>query len=367
MKLPKADQLPSGAWRCRVYADGKTHSITRATEKEAIAEAMALKAGLKEENKVENITLTKAIDRYITDRSSILSPSTVRGYRTLQANRFQSIMEMPVAKISTQAVQRAVNVDAKTVSPKTLKNALGLISGVLGYYGIEIGKLTLPEQQRHEKQIYTQEQLRILLDAIRGTDIEIVVLLAAWLGLRRSEILGLRWDAIDYENGTIHITEAVVPDENHKMVVKGTKTAASKRVLNCPEYVLDVFKRTKKEGDRLVTVHPDTVRRRIEAICDKAGIPYIGLHALRHQNASTMLLLNVPDKYVMERGGWSNTATPKAVYQHTMDEGRTAANKAIDDYFNSLVSKRQNYTLSPGGIPHRKPPKKFKILPTREG
>ena len=361
MKLPKAEQLPSGAWRCRVYAGGMTHSITRATEKEAIAEAMALKAGLKEENKVENITLTKAIDRYITDRSSILSPATIRGYRTLQANRLQSIMEMPVVRISTQAVQRAVNVDAKTVSPKTLKNALGLISGVLGYYGVEIGKLTLPEQQKKEKVIYTKDQLRILLDAIRGTDTEIPVLLAAWLGMRRSEILGLRWSAIDFENGSLRITEAIVPNEHNKMVSKGTKTAASNRVVSCPQYILDVLSRTSRTKEHVVTLHPETILRQMRAICENASIPFIGLHALRHQNASTMLLLNVPDKYVMERGGWSNTTTPKAVYQHTMEEGRAAADQAIDRYFNALVPGRKKYTLSPGGIPRRKPPKKFRI------
>lgn len=321
---------------------------------------MALRAGIKKANKPENITLRNAIDRYIEDRSAILSPSTVRGYRTLQANRFQDIMDIPVAKITTQAVQRAVNADARTVSPKTIKNALGLVTGVLGYYEVEIGKLTLPEQQKQEKQIYTQEELRILLDAIRGESIEIVVLLAAWLGLRRSEILGLRWDAIDYKKGSIRISEAVVPGADHKWVAKGTKTAASTRVLSCPRYILDVLRRTERKGDRIVTVHPETIRRHMEAVCEKVGIPYIGLHALRHQNASTMLLLNVPDKYVMERGGWSNTATPKSVYQHTMQEGRTAADAAIDRYFNALVS-RKRYPLSPGGIPRKKPPKRFKI------
>lgn len=361
MKIPKAEQLPSGAWRCRISVDGVSKSITKPTEKEAIAEAMAIKAGMKFENKVENITLARAIDRYIEDRKSILSPSSVRSYRTIQANRLQTIMDMPVAKISTQAVQRAVNMDAKRLSPKSIKDSLGLISGVLGYYDIKIGKLTLPEQRKQEKQIYTHEELRILFDAIRRTDIEIIVLLAVWLGLRRSEILGLRWDAVDYKNGTLHISEAVVPNEDHKLVVKGTKTAASDRVLNCPQYILDVLKRTKKDGERIVTIHPETIRRKLEAVCTKAEIPYIGLHALRHQNASTMLLLNVPDKYVMERGGWSNTTTPKNIYQHTMAEGRTAADESIDNYFNSLVKKSKKYTLSPGGIPRRKVPKKFRI------
>lgn len=362
MKTPKAEKLPSGSWRCRVYADGVRKTIIKPTEKEAIAEAMAVKAGLKEENKIENITLTKAIDRYIEDRSSILSPATVRGYRTLQANRLQSIMDMPVAKISTQAVQRAVNIDAKTVSPKTLKNALGLISGVLGYYGAEIGKLTLPEQQKKEKVIYTKEQLRILLDAVRGTDAEIPVLLAAWLGMRRSEILGLRWSAIDFEQGVLRIQEAIVPNEQNKMVSKGTKTAASNRAVSCPQYILDVLSRTSRTKDHVVTLHPETILRQMRAICEDVGIPFIGLHALRHQNASTMLLLNVPDKYVMERGGWSNTTTPKSVYQHTMEEGRTAADEAINQYFNALVSTQKKYKLSPGGIPRRRQPKKYKIV-----
>ena len=362
MKPPKAKKLPSGAWNCRVFVDGTSYSITRDTEKAAVAEAMALRAGIKRENKVENITLRRAIDRYIEDRSDILSPATIRGYRTLQANRFQSIMDTQIIKINTQVVQRAANVDAKMVGPKTIRNAIGLISGVLGYYNIELGKLTLPEPQKQDRQIYTQAELRQLLDGIRNTEVEIVVLLAAWLGLRRSEILGLRWDAIDFENGTLRVSEAVVPDAENKWVSKGTKTAASNRVLNCPRYILDVLERTEKTGERIVNVHPETIRRRMEKVCEKSGVPYIGLHTLRHQNASTMLLLNVPDKYVMERGGWSNITTPKSIYQHTMEEGRDAANKAIDQYFNSLVcTKKCMPKLSPGGIPRRKNPTRFYI------
>lgn len=361
MKTPKAKKLPSGQWYCRVRVDGQDVSITRATEKEAIAEAMAVKAGIKRENKAENITLRKAIDRFVQDRHEILSPSTVRGYRGIQRNRFQRLMDMPIAKITTQEVQKAVNQDAKVVGAKTIENALGLLSGVLGYYDISFGKLTLPKKQKSGTQIYTTEEMRILLDAIRGTDVEIVVLLAAWLGLRRSEIWGLRWSSIDYERGCISITEALVPGEDNKFVVKGTKTAASNRVISCPRYILDVFKRTEPKGERVITVHPETIRRHMEDLCNEAGIPYISLHPLRHQNASTMLLLNVPDKYVMERGGWSNITTPKTIYQHTMEEGRVAADQAIDQYFQRLVDDRGKYKLTPGGVPRRPQPKRFRI------
>lgn len=156
------------------------------------------------------------------------------------------------------------------------------------------------------------------------------------------------------------VKEAVVPDENNKLVSKGTKSAASERVLSCPQYIVDAFKRIDRRGDHIINQHPETIRRKLQTICNNAGIPFIGLHALRHQNGSTMLLLNVPDRYVMERGGWSNIQTPKTIYQHTMTEGRDQATQAIDRYFNALVS-RQNYKLTPGGIPRRKTPKKFRI------
>lgn len=358
MKTPVAKQLSSGNWFCRVRVDGKDIGITRPTEKECIAEAMAVKAGIKQANKIENITLTKAIDKYIEDRAGILSPSTVRGYRCDQRNHLQDLMHMPIAKIDTQAVQKAVNKDATKVSAKTIKNALGLVTGVLGYYNIQIGKLTMPERQKVEKQIYTRDELCKLLDAIRGTDVEVPVLLAAWLGLRRSEILGLRWDAVDYEKGTVAVTEAMVMDENHKLVSKGTKTASSRRTISCPVYILDVLRRTEHKGEHIVMMHPTTISRKFNELCNQVGIPAVGLHALRHQNASTMLLLNVPDKYVMERGGWSNTQTPKTIYQHTMDEGRTAADDAINGYFNEIVGAKKpgpkKYKLAKGGLPRAK-------------
>jgi len=74
---------------------------------------------------------------------------------------------------------------------------------------------------------------------------------------------------------------------------------------------------------------------------DEAGVPFIGLHALRHQNASIMLSLNIPDKYAMERGGWSSNKTMKDIFQHTMDDGKQQAAAAIDQYFDKLTEKKR--------------------------
>ena len=63
-------------------------------------------------------------------------------------------------------------------------------------------------------------------------------------------------------------------------------------------------------------------------------------HDLRHLNASIMLMLGIPDKYAMERGGWSTNSTLKAVYQHTFSEERKIVDEKIDSYFNSIIERK---------------------------
>ena len=60
-------------------------------------------------------------------------------------------------------------------------------------------------------------------------------------------------------------------------------------------------------------------------------------HDLRHLNASVMLALGVPDKYAMERGGWSTNSTLKAVYQHTFSDERKKVNDLVNNYFSEVV------------------------------
>lgn len=343
MKTPTAKRLPSGNWFCRVRVDGQDICITMPTEKAAVAEAMAVKAGIKHAYKTENITLTKAIDRYKQDRDGILSPSTLRGYKIIQENRFPDLMERPVSRLTFPVIQKAVNEEAKRYSPKTVKNSYGLLRTILSEYrpDLDLSKIKLPQKQEADKRIYTPDELQKLLEHIRGSDVELPVLLAVWLGLRRSEILGLRWEDVDYKNGLLHVREALVQDENNEYQVKGTKTVKSRRTLPCPQYILDLIKAQEHTGDRIINTSPQTIRNRMVRAAEAAGVPFIGLHALRHQNASIMLSLNIPDKYAMERGGWSSNKTMKDIYQHTMDDGKQRAAAVIDDYFGAMTQPKR--------------------------
>ena len=91
--LPKVTQLPSGSWHCRIRINGKDIYITKDTEKEAVAEAMAVKAGIKEaesKSAAKKLTLAEALDNYIEQRRGFKSPSTIYAYESYRKQRFQS-------------------------------------------------------------------------------------------------------------------------------------------------------------------------------------------------------------------------------------------------------------------------------------
>lgn len=341
MIIPKARQLPSGQWFVQLRIGGQSVPVTQDTEDKAVSMAMSIKSGLlRPAEKADEMILTKAIDSYIESRSNVLSPCTIRCYRSLQRNHLQGIMHTKISSLTSRSIQASVNEDSKTSSAKTVYNAFGLISAVISdRRTLDLSHIKLPQRQHNEKIVLSSAQLSTLLSSAVGTDIEIQVLLAACLGLRRSEILAMQWNAIDLSKNTVTVKAAMVPDENGKFVLKGTKTEKSYRTLSAPNYLTGRLKTLRHHPDGfLFHVTATTMERHLKELCAANNLPPIGYHALRHTNASIMLSLNVPDKYAMERGGWSSNDTMKNIYQHTMTDERASVNATVDHYFQTLLT-----------------------------
>lgn len=344
--MPKAKKLPSGSWRCQVYLgkdeNGKRVmcSVTAATKKEA--EFLASEAALKRKSgqQPKNLTLREAISEYIALKENILSPETVRGYLVIQRNRFKRLMPMTLSAITAQNLQRAINDDAKYVSEKTLRNSVGLVKSVIHTFapGTELD-VSLPQRKKYEPHILTIEQTATLLHAIQGDRAEMSILLAIWLGLRASEVRGIRWDAYDPKKSTLTIKETLVKDKNNQLVSSTTKTTDSTRVLLVPRYIAEKLEKLKAEsnGDYIISLPYHAEYKRLQMILKKAGLPPTRFHDLRHLNASLMLLLGIPQKYAMERGGWSSSQTMEKIYQHTFVTEREAADRKVNDFLENLL------------------------------
>lgn len=318
MKIPKARQLPSGAWFCRVRVDGKDIPITRSTEKEAVAEAMAVKAGIIQTKKTPygSIALYGAINEYITQRENILSPSTIAGYRVIQRNRFTQLHHVKVSDITQDRWQRAVNTEAKKVSPKTLKNSAMFIQTVIAEAGGEKLSARLPQVVPNDLAWLTPEEIPTFLSAIRGNKYEIPALLAL-SSLRQSEIVAMQWKDIDLEKGTLTVHGAAVLDENGKLVQKNTnKNQSSRRTVPfvIPQLAQAV---SEKERDPNAFIYPhysNVLRLNINRICKQADLPEIGIHGLRRSFASLCYHLGISEAVTMLAGGWSDFRTMRKIY-----------------------------------------------------
>lgn len=343
-KLPTPQKLPSGAYRCQVMVDGKRVSVVDDNPDVAQAKAIALKNGIQkeEEEKKErkkSLKLCDAIDDFISIRENVLSPATIRGYDTIKRNRFKHLMEMNIYEITKEDVQKAVSEDAKKASGKTLKNAYGLVKTVLKQYKIDVSEVNLPQVVKSEKTYPQPDEIGKLIDVVKGDSCETEVLIAVWLGMRRSEIMGLHWDCIDFENNTIKVMRAVVPDKNNKWVEKDIpKNESSQRTVSCPDYIMKKLKEIRKPNSegRIFKIHPDTLLKHIHKACKKAGIVDTSTHGLRHVNAAIMMSAGVPTHLAMKRGGWSSEETYRKTYSYIFKKDEEAADAQIDDYIKKL-------------------------------
>lgn len=337
--MAKAKQLPSGSWRVRVYDNELKKQISftsKLTGKagKAEAELMAREYQLgRKQKREQGRTVGECIDEYIALKKNILSPTTIEGYRKEKRNSLADLCSIPVSELTETQIQAHINRLALTKSPKTIRNAHGLLSAALNVYAPDMRlRTTLPQKQKKIKQL---PEVSAIMEALRGTDIELPCLMALWLGMRMSEIRGAKRSNI--HNGVLTIKDTVVNIAGRPVEREQTKTVESTRMLPIPKPLLDMINALPPEQDIIITMPDYTIRKHLYALQEEKQLEHFSFHDLRHLNASVMLALGIPDKYAMERGGWSSNNIMKSVYQHTFSEERKAADEKINNYFESVM------------------------------
>ena len=333
MKIPKARKLASGNWCIQMRLDGNSVTVTRSTEKEAIRAAELIKAEHRNGKRLETgekPTLTQAIDKYIAARENVLSPSTIRGYRIIQKNRFQTVMDSRIDHVYSWQV--VVNNEARLCSAKTLKNAFLFVASVLRENGVDPGKVQLPQVLVAPREFLDPDQIKVFLKTIEGRECEMAALLALH-SLRRSELLALDKSSVDLKKNTITVKGAVVPDENNRYVKKNTnKNATSARTIPIMVPRLAELVQNAPDG-QLVTSYGNNVSRSINYACKAAGLPEVGAHGLRHSFASLAYHLGLSEKETMEIGGWADHTTMHKIYTHVSQKDKANAAQKMKDFY----------------------------------
>lgn len=223
---------------------------------------------------------------------------------------------------------------SKQLSPKTVRNAYGLLSASLEMFAPDLTlKVKLPQKKRPDLYCPNDNDIKKLLDAIKGTDLEIAVLLAAFGPLRRGEISALTDKNI--EGRIIHVRDNMVKGPDNQWYIKQPKTDDSTRDVEMPAFVID---RISNKKVKLVDMNPDYITHRFGRVLKKIDVPHFRFHDLRHYAASIMHAIGVPDQYILQRGGWASDNIMKTVYRNAIDSETVRQNKKINKHFEKLNS-----------------------------
>lgn len=266
-------------------------------------------------------------------------------------------------------------------SPKTVHKMLSLIGPAFRY--AEKNDFILrnpmrvvdkPSKVKKESSYYNAEQLNKLAQAAKGSYIETPVILAMVLGLRRSEVVGITWDNVDFENRLLHIKQSVIvgdssilPHGTYKVIGHTNsrkpkdiilkyflKTESSERSFTMNDALYSYLKALKAEQDNLIRetneyrdflcvnavgalITPDSITHHFIKLLDENELPHIRFHELRHSCIS--LLANntaFSVKQVQDYAGHSDFLTTFNVYSHTDDSDKKTEMDYITSCFTDL-------------------------------
>ena len=201
--------------------------------------------------------------------------------------------------------------------------------------GCTIPNIRLPQLKKTERKWLDPDEIKLFCKALIGEKVEMEALLAL-LGMRRSEVLGLRWEDIDLEHNCIYVRRVKVPNENNEYVVRSkTKTVESTRVV--PILIPRLAELLQDGGDGFISSQPPNgLWSRINEICQKAGVPEVGVHGLRHSFASLAYYLDYKEEECMRIGGWSDPKILHEIYTHLSAKNLNMKKDKMYEFYKNL-------------------------------
>ena len=278
---------------------------------------------------------------------------TMQGYQVLADGHILPYFDeakIPLSDLDHKTIQRYIDIKHKNgklngkggLSPRSLKLHKNIINQTLNL-AVQ-NKLiptnpcqfvVLPQSIRYESSFYNDKQLKALFEALRDDALLPLVKITALYGLRRSELLGLQWDSIDFEAKTMTIRHTV--SKVTEVVAKDkTKNASSRRTFPLTPEALEIFRAAKcqEQQNRIAfgreyqenryvfkwadghTYSPDYVSHRFNDLLKKHSLPHIRFHELRHSCASMLIAMGWTLKDVQEWLGHSDIKMTANIYSH---------------------------------------------------
>lgn len=294
-----------------------------------------------------------------------LAPATVS---TLRSHVFHSVgpwfneHKITLSGIQPEDIEAFYRDRAQYVGSNTLRHYHGTIRSAL-QYAFKRGYIVNNIADRAEKpkktifkgNFYNEEQLKKLFEISKKTNLEFAVYMGAYYGLRREEICGLKWSAVDFQYKTITIKHTVIETSNGKeyqlFLKDTTKNKSSFRTLPLSDATVDMLLKMKQRQEKMKLlfgnrynhefddyiyvfengdlVRPNWVTACFKRLLDDNNMPHIRFHDLRHSCATLLRHQGVPMEDISKWLGHSNLLTTEQVYAHYDDMKKGTTLKAL--------------------------------------
>lgn len=274
------------------------------------------------------------VDMYVKNQ---LSPTTVNRYiDQIEHYILPEFGEMYIQQLKNIHIQKwifslqtASPLTGKPLAPKTIKNIMLNLSAALSKaVMLELipknpcDNITMPKMQKFQPDIYSMEEVEHMLDCAKGTSMYLPLMIEICIGLRRGELLALKWHHIDFERGVLSVEENLVT-VNNQQITKAPKTKSGMRDIQIPDTLLEILKNIKSQrsaddNDYIICQEnglpykSDSFSQKFRRFLEANNLKHMRFHDLRHINATIMLSLGISPKVAQERLGHSS-------YQVTMD------------------------------------------------
>ena len=336
---------------------------TKAEATKALSEYKA-KIVLKQYITNSNITVESYLTSWFEHHKKVIEPSTANGYRVNIYNHIIpqigniKLSNLKAADIENMCLDLQKN---KHLSGKTIKYVYNVLKVALkeavNNKLIETNvalQAKTPKVAKYKATVLSPEQLNILFSAVKNTTYETEIKLAAVLGLRRGEVLGIRNQDINYAQHTISIEQQVSvtkvvsdkADKNKLFNIKDLKSDCSHRTIFISKDVEDLIKRRQiynqsqksKLGENYIDkdllcckdngdiISPQTLYHAFKRVLKECDLPSIRFHDLRHSYATMLIDLNIPIKVISQNLGHSSTAVTDMIYADSISAKKNVSN-----------------------------------------
>lgn len=339
-------------------------------EKEVQRQAVLFEEACKIGQITANVKFETFAEQWFEEYAQLnLRNTSYERMRRITHRIYPIIGHMRMDKITSRHIQQLINelalngkneLNGNSLSRKIIIHHLSFVSVVFSY-AVKMGMLSynpcqnvsVPKGEAKEKEIYTLEEIAKVFELLDKEDVptkyRAFFKLAVYSGFRRSELLGLEWKDIDWNNNLISVKRTSNYVAGKGMYTDTTKTKKSQRTLKFADYVMEMLGKLKDEQDKEIEqlgdkwyytdrifvgwdgkpMNINTPYKWFRDFCTKNHLKFCDIHSLRHLNASLLINGGVDIVAVSGALGHSQVSTTGNIYSHMFQEARAKNSEVI--------------------------------------